>query len=159
MSYIWHIPIAVYTVLDSWWWTEELSETFRVLFQKWTWEITAFSWCYYKNISWYTVLWMSNFATSCQLRLRTNPRRLDSLTLKFLGRYGWSCCCCCCCCCCYFMLFFAFWPSWGTPIGSYKSSVITPELPATVSRPKLSHVPCAFYCFSHVLATLLYNSR
>jgi len=26
--------IAVYTVLDSWWWTEELSETCRVLFQK-----------------------------------------------------------------------------------------------------------------------------
>jgi len=26
--------IAVYTVKNSWWWTEELSETFRVLFQK-----------------------------------------------------------------------------------------------------------------------------
>jgi len=25
---------AVYTVLDSWWWTENLSETCRVLFQK-----------------------------------------------------------------------------------------------------------------------------
>jgi len=24
----------VYTVLDSWWWTENLSETCRVLFQK-----------------------------------------------------------------------------------------------------------------------------
>jgi len=31
---VWHIPIAVYTVLDSWWWTENLSETCRVLFQK-----------------------------------------------------------------------------------------------------------------------------
>jgi len=29
-----NIPIAVYTVLDSWWWTEKLSETCRVLFQK-----------------------------------------------------------------------------------------------------------------------------
>jgi len=29
-----HIPTAVYTVLDSWWWTEKLSETCRVLFQK-----------------------------------------------------------------------------------------------------------------------------
>jgi len=26
--------IAVYTVKNSWWWTEELSETCRVLFQK-----------------------------------------------------------------------------------------------------------------------------
>jgi len=31
---VWHIPVAVYTVLDSWWWTENLSETCRVLFQK-----------------------------------------------------------------------------------------------------------------------------
>ena len=27
-------PVAVYTVLDSWWWTENLSETCRGLFQK-----------------------------------------------------------------------------------------------------------------------------
>jgi len=26
--------IAVYAVLDCWWWTENLSETCRVLFQK-----------------------------------------------------------------------------------------------------------------------------
>jgi len=26
--------MAVYTVLDSWWWTENLSETCRVLLQK-----------------------------------------------------------------------------------------------------------------------------
>jgi len=25
-TYIWHIPIVVCTVLDSWWWTEKLSE-------------------------------------------------------------------------------------------------------------------------------------
>ena len=31
---VWHIPIAVYTVLDSWRWTENLSETCGVLFQK-----------------------------------------------------------------------------------------------------------------------------
>jgi len=29
-----HIPIDVYTVLDSWWWTENLSEIYGVLFQK-----------------------------------------------------------------------------------------------------------------------------
>ena len=36
---------AVCTVKNSWWWTEELSETRRVLFQKWTWEISASGWC------------------------------------------------------------------------------------------------------------------
>jgi len=30
---VWHTPVAVCTVLDSWWWTENLSETCRVLFQ------------------------------------------------------------------------------------------------------------------------------
>jgi len=29
-----YILLAVYTVLDSWWWTENLSETCTVLFQK-----------------------------------------------------------------------------------------------------------------------------
>jgi len=28
------MPIAVYTVLDCWWCTENLSESYRVLFQK-----------------------------------------------------------------------------------------------------------------------------
>jgi len=31
---VWHTSFDVYTVLDSWWWTENLSETCRVLFQK-----------------------------------------------------------------------------------------------------------------------------
>jgi len=31
---VWHIPITVYTVLDSWLWAENLSETCWVLFQK-----------------------------------------------------------------------------------------------------------------------------
>jgi len=44
--------IAVCTVKNSWWWTEELSETCRVLFQKWIWEITASSWFYYKKVQW-----------------------------------------------------------------------------------------------------------
>ena len=30
---VWHIPIAACAVLDSWWWTEKLSETCTVLFQ------------------------------------------------------------------------------------------------------------------------------
>ena len=41
--------IAVCTVKNSWWRTEELSETCRVLFQKYIWEISASSWFYYKN--------------------------------------------------------------------------------------------------------------
>jgi len=41
--------IAACTVKNSWWWTEELSETCRILFQKQIWEIFASSWFYYKN--------------------------------------------------------------------------------------------------------------
>ena len=37
-------------MLDFWWWTEKLSETCRVLFQKWMWGIVASRWVYYKNI-------------------------------------------------------------------------------------------------------------
>jgi len=43
--------IAVCTVQNCWWWAEELSETCRVLFQKQIWEISAFSWFCYKNLS------------------------------------------------------------------------------------------------------------
>jgi len=31
---VWHKPISVYTVLDSWWWTDNLSKICRFLFQK-----------------------------------------------------------------------------------------------------------------------------
>jgi len=68
--------IAVCTVLDSWWWTKELSETCRVLFQKWNWEISASHWFYYKNISWCTVLWMpkwSIFVLYCNVLRVINP--------------------------------------------------------------------------------------
>jgi len=41
--------IAMCTVRNSWWWTEELSETCRVFFPKWIWEISASSWFYYKK--------------------------------------------------------------------------------------------------------------
>jgi len=46
--------IAVCRVKNSWWWTEELSETRRVLFQKWIWEISASSWFHYKKY----VIWI-----------------------------------------------------------------------------------------------------
>ena len=41
--------IAVCTVKNSWWWTEELSETCGVLFQEWIWGISSSSWFYYKK--------------------------------------------------------------------------------------------------------------
>jgi len=44
--------IAVCTVKNSWWWTRELSETCRVSFQKYIWEISVSSWFYYKNTVW-----------------------------------------------------------------------------------------------------------
>jgi len=56
MSY----TIAVCTVLGSWWWTEELSETCRVVFQKYIWEIGASSWFYYMNLSRCTLTCTSN---------------------------------------------------------------------------------------------------
>jgi len=40
---------AVCTVKNSWWWTEELSETCRVLFQTLVWEISVSSRFCYKN--------------------------------------------------------------------------------------------------------------
>jgi hypothetical protein len=40
---------AVCSVKNSWWLTEELSETCRVLFQKYILEISPSSWFYYKN--------------------------------------------------------------------------------------------------------------
>jgi len=48
---------AVCAMKNSWWWTEELSETCRVLFQKQIWEISASSWFYYKDLSQCTVTW------------------------------------------------------------------------------------------------------
>jgi hypothetical protein len=52
--------IVVFTVKNSWWWREELSKTYRVLFQKWIWGISASSWFYYKNLSRCTVKWKTN---------------------------------------------------------------------------------------------------
>jgi len=40
--------ISVCTVKNSWRWTEELSETCRILFPKKIWEIIASIWFYYK---------------------------------------------------------------------------------------------------------------
>jgi hypothetical protein len=48
---VWHIPDAVCTVLDSWWWMERPFETCRVLFQnKINLRYSASGWFYYRNI-------------------------------------------------------------------------------------------------------------
>jgi len=44
--------IAVCTVENSWQWTEELSETRRILYQKYISEISASIWFYCKNALW-----------------------------------------------------------------------------------------------------------
>jgi len=59
--------IAVCTVKNSWWWTKELFETCRVLFQKSIWEISASSWFCYKNLSQCTATWTSNLALFTRL--------------------------------------------------------------------------------------------
>ena len=48
---LWHIPDAVCTVLDSWWWTERPSKTCRVLFQnKINLRYCVSGWFYYRNL-------------------------------------------------------------------------------------------------------------
>jgi len=56
---VWYI-LLLCTVKKSWWWTEELSETCRVLFQKHIWEITASSWFCYKICTEYLQLYTWN---------------------------------------------------------------------------------------------------
>jgi len=53
--------IAVWTVKNSWWWTEELYEICRILFQKEIWETSTSGWFYCKNLSRCAVPWMSNY--------------------------------------------------------------------------------------------------
>jgi hypothetical protein len=56
-----HMCMYIYVCMPLlWWWTEELSETCRVLFQKYIWETSASSWFDHKNISRCTVSWTSN---------------------------------------------------------------------------------------------------
>ena len=61
LTALWHIPVAVCTVLNSWWWTERPSETCRVSFQnKIIWDTGASGWFHCRNILRFTALWMSN---------------------------------------------------------------------------------------------------
>jgi len=74
--------IVVCTVKNSCWWTEELSETCRILFQKYMLEISASSWFYCtKNLSRCTVTWTSKF-------LKFRPLHSSKLNLRCM-EFGW----------------------------------------------------------------------
>ena len=81
---------AVCTVKNSWWWTEELSETCRVSFQKYIWEITPSSWLHYKNLSRCTVTWTSNDLAILVPFVKDEIRRLDTICVKHLLRHNAS---------------------------------------------------------------------
>jgi len=81
--------IAVCTVEISWWWTEGLSETCRVLFQKWIWEITASRWFYNKNISRCTVIWKSN-SHVVTVNTPYTQYQLSDITILFILKWKLS---------------------------------------------------------------------
>jgi len=58
---------CVYSKKNFWWWTEELSDTCRVIFQKQIWESSTSGWFYYKNLSRCTVTWTSKLKWSVGL--------------------------------------------------------------------------------------------
>jgi len=59
------IPVAVYTVLDSWWWTANLSETCTVPFQNKFEKFVHLVGFYYKNISRRTIRWKTKNKRKC----------------------------------------------------------------------------------------------
>jgi len=84
--------ITVCTMKNSWWWTGELSETCRILFQKYIWEISVSSWFCYKNLP-LLCLWRPTIrqTTHSTARLggwveaqhvKTQCKREQSLSLK-----------------------------------------------------------------------------
>jgi len=78
--------IAVCEVKISWWWTEELSETCRVLFQKQIWEISASSWFYYKKVfrkAANYILYWNGVAEKC--------RKTFAVLYRFLAKFPFVC--------------------------------------------------------------------
>ena len=64
---------SVCTVLDSWWWTERLSETCRLSFQnKINLRYCASGWFYYRNILRCTVPQTSNISICCDFWILTS---------------------------------------------------------------------------------------
>jgi hypothetical protein len=71
---VWHIPLLSVQWINSWWWTEELSETCRVSCQNNFCEIGASSWFYYKEI-----------CTFCFLVIMASPWRWPLCRQKHAG--------------------------------------------------------------------------
>jgi len=100
--------VVVCTVKNSWWRTEELSETWRVSFQKWNWEISASSWFHYKNLTRCTVTWTSKTIPYCNVLYKPRLSRTNHRSPKWLNwlsrtrthtdlRVGWWTLCYCLC--------------------------------------------------------------
>jgi hypothetical protein len=47
---VWHIPLLSAQWTNSWWWTDELSETCKSFMPKYIFEVSASNWFYYKEI-------------------------------------------------------------------------------------------------------------
>ena len=69
---------AVCTVKNSWWWTEELSETCRFSFQKQSGEIGASGWFYYKkgiSFNWKSEIRFLSSVVECCIRVTSQWRQ------------------------------------------------------------------------------------
>jgi len=100
---------AVCTVRNSWWWTEELSETCRVSFPEQIWEISESSWFYYKKFYYKKVvthllrmndtctskLWYEHIPNGRRNVGQTRKRWRDQHTWRE-KKPAWLIPCCCC---------------------------------------------------------------
>jgi hypothetical protein len=60
---VWHIPLLSVQWINSWWWTDELSETCRVSWQNKICEISASSWFYCKEKTHVGLFWLQKQKT------------------------------------------------------------------------------------------------
>ena len=86
--------IAVCTVENSWWWTEELSETCRVSFQNKFEKLVYLVGFIIRNLSWCTVTWTSNadltFANTIKTELLQMARANDTLFMYIVNVKEWK---------------------------------------------------------------------
>ena len=81
---------CVYSEKNSWWWSEKLSETSRVLFQKYIWESSASSSFYYKNykpVNGIALCSSVHILALLSLVLLAFKKRKVKRRLQFLPRY------------------------------------------------------------------------
>jgi len=65
---VWHMSVAVCTVVISWWWTERPSETCRAFLKnKINWDIGASCWICYGNIMYVNLAMFRNLVTWCHV--------------------------------------------------------------------------------------------